>query len=462
MKKNYIIIILISIISLLINVNLFSQELKTRTVAGNLKTVWEMVWGPDNYIWFTEREGKVSRINPDTGEKTLLLTINSVLTGSERGLMGMAIHPDFDNFPYIYVVYNHGTTSDNTMIRIERYTYTGTKLENPTIIIDNIKGAINHDGARLHIDNELKLWFTIGDATIGSRAQDLTNVNGKLSRINLDGTIPDDNPFPDSPIWSFGHRNQQGLVFVSEKIYTSEHGASTNDEINLIKKGRNYGWPKVEGACNTNAEIEFCNANNVVEPILALSPNRTMAIAGIDYYNHTAIKEWTNSLLITSLKDATLVSAKLSENGEQVTGTSLHFAGEFGRLRDVCVSPTGRIFIATSNQDGRASSKFKDSMDKIIEILPVSTSIEEKDSGSNFISPNPASEYIIVKPSEGLEPSEGYKFQIFNTLGIELSSAGGDVNVVDGGGVFKIDISSLPAGVYFVKIGDKIEKFVKI
>jgi aldose sugar dehydrogenase len=371
-------------------------ELVTREVVGELRTVWEVLWGPDNNLWITERFGRISRINPETGDITHLITINDVFEGGERGLMGMDLHPDFENNPFVYVVYNYGSGATGTKIRISRYTYTGTSLTEPLILLDDIRGATVHNGARIKIGKDMKLWFTIGDAGTGSLAQSMENVNGKICRMNLDGSIPEDNPFPGSMIWSYGHRNQQGLVFANDKIYTSEHGTSTDDELNIIQKGRNFGWPHVEGFCTKPAEKVYCDANNVVEPILSLYPDYTLAIAGIDYYNHDLIPEWKNSILVTALKTALVLVAKLDETGENVIESKELFKNQFGRLRDVCVAPDGRVFIATSNQDGRAQSAFRDSMDKIIEIKP------SKSSGTNTIKmpddikifPNPSSNNV--------------------------------------------------------------------
>ncbi len=382
--------------------NITESELVTREVVSDLRTVWEVLWGPDNHIWITERYGRISRINPETGENFHLLTIEEVFEDGERGLMGMDLHPDFENNPYVYVVYNHGSGSTNTRIRISRYKYTGTSLTEPLILLDDVQGAWNHNGARIKIGNDMKLWFTIGDAANSSSAQSLDNLNGKLSRMNLDGSIPDDNPFPGSMIWSYGHRNQQGLLFANDKIYTSEHGASTDDELNIIQKGRNYGWPQVEGFCNKPAEKDFCDKNNVAEPILSLYPDYTLAVAGIDYYNHDLMPELKNSIIITTLKTELILVAKLDESGDNVIESTEIFKNRFGRLRDLCVAPDGRIFIATSNQDGRGSSAFRDIKDKIIEIKPQGTS------GANHLRTN---EEIKIFPNPS---SSGFSIEIPN------------------------------------------------
>lgn len=399
------------------------SDLVTRDVVADLRVVWEVLWGPDDNLWITERYGRISRINPESGEIFHLLTIEDVFEDGERGLMGMDLHPDFEKNPFVYIVYNHGSSSTNTKIRISRYKYTGSSLIEPLILLDDVQGAWNHNGARIKIGDDMKLWFTIGDAANSSSAQSLNNLNGKLCRMNLDGSIPDDNPFSGSMIWSYGHRNQQGLLFAYDKIYTSEHGASTDDELNIIQKGRNYGWPQVEGFCNKPAEKVFCDENNVAEPILSLYPDYTLAVAGIDYYQHDLIPELKNSILITTLKTELILIAKLDESGDNVIESTEIFKNQFGRLRDVCVAPDGRIFIATSNQDGRGSSAFRDMKDKIIEIKPYGTS------GANNLKTN---EEIKIYPNPS---SSGFSIKIpdnymYQTISI-TDSFGREVKVFD-------------------------------
>jgi glucose/arabinose dehydrogenase len=402
--KNLKMLIAIFLLNFSISFSMISEdELITREVRGNLKTIWEVLWGLDNYLWITERYGRISRINPETGELHELITIPDVYEIGECGLMGMALHPDLLNEPYIYVVYNH---LDNIKIKIKivRYKYTGTSLVEPKVLLDDIAGNWNHNGARIYVDNDLKIWFTIGDAGIESNAQSLVNLNGKISRMNIDGSIPTDNPFQNSMIWSFGHRNQQGLIFHNDKIYTSEHGAAIDDEINLIQKGRNYGWPKVQGFCNTEQEKIFCTENNVVEPILSLTPQSTYAISGIDLYTNNLINDWENSILITSLKNERIIVAKLNDEGDNIISTNEYFIRKFGRIRDVCISPDGKVYIATSNQDGRASGQFANVMDKIIEIKPKGLSVIENETNQQIIiSPNPSNSMFEIHLGDDFE-----------------------------------------------------------
>ena len=144
------------------------------------------------------------------------------------------------------------------------------------------------------------------------------SLNGKILRLNLDGSIPANNPTPGSLVYTLGHRNPQGLVRLpSGRIYSSEHGENTDDEINLIEAGRNYGWPNVEGYCSTTERNAFCAANNVREPLAIWTP--TLAVAGLAYYDHPAIPEWRGSLLMATLKASKLVQLQLSATGDAMT-----------------------------------------------------------------------------------------------------------------------------------------------
>ncbi len=215
----------------------------------------------------------------------------------------MALHPDFTSTPQVFVVYNYNNGS-NYEEKVVRYTYANTTLTSPMVIMDHIKAAGNHNGSRLLFTPDKKLLITTGDAGQSAIAQNQSALNGKVLRINTDGSIPTDNPTPNSPVWTSGHRNPQGLAYGNSILYSSEHGPSNDDEINIVDKGRNYGWPNVHGICNTNAEQTFCSENNIKEPIYSWTP--TLAVCGIDFYNSDTIPQWKNSLLLATLKDNTL------------------------------------------------------------------------------------------------------------------------------------------------------------
>jgi glucose/arabinose dehydrogenase len=323
-----------------------SVEIKDSVIVSNLNYPWEILWGPDNNIWMTERGGKISRVNPSTGVVTPLLNVPGVVSNGEGGLLGMVLHPDFASTPHVFIVfdYNNGT---NYREKVVRYTYAANALSSPVTIIDNIEASSIHNGSRLLISPDNKLFITTGDASNQSLPQNTSSVNGKILRLNLDGTIPADNPVPGNPFWSFGHRNPQGLVFANNKLYSSEHGPNNDDEVNIISKGKNYGWPSVHGFCDGSSESTFCNANSVVEPLKAWTP--TAAVCGLDYYNSDLIPQWKNSLLLVSLKNSRLYQLKLDDSFSTITQSNEYFTNDYGRMRDVCISPVGKVYICTSN-----------------------------------------------------------------------------------------------------------------
>ncbi len=395
-------------------ISIGSTQVDTQSVATNLDTPWEILWGPDDHIWFTERYGRVSRLDPDNGDLVELITIEEVHEESESGLLGMALHPGFPETPYVYLVYNY-LSGSAIKERLVRYTYENEALTSPVVLIEGIEGNSNHNGSRIVFDDENNLYFSTGDAGNTAYSQDLNSLNGKILRMNPDGTIPGDNPFEDSYIWTYGHRNPQGLVISPDGImYSSEHGPASDDEMNIIEKGRNYGWPQVKGYCDESSETDFCEANNVKEPIAAWTP--TLAVAGIDFYHHDAIPEFHNTILMATLKESELVQLTLSDDGMSVNEQERWFDNWFGRLRDVCISPDGRVFIAVSNRDGRGDPKPGD--DRIVEISPVTgtsanTSLPGKEPLKIY--PNPMEENGVISIAE---EHKGSDLKIYNSIGV--------------------------------------------
>lgn len=320
-----------------------------RILKSNLSYPWEILWGKDNHIWMTERIGNISRIDPKTGNSTFQFSVPDVVSSGEGGLLGMALHPEFDKTGFLYIVYNYNKNNRYTE-KVVRYTYQNNTLSNPFILLDDIPASNIHNGSRLLITADNKLLISTGDAASSSLAQNISSLSGKILRLNLDGSIPADNPYPGNSLWSWGHRNPQGMVFANNMLYISEHGPSVEDEINIIEKGRNYGWPDVTGPCDGN-EISFCNDKNIKQPIFS-SGNSTLAYCGLDYYNHSLISEWANSLLLVTLKDESLRQLKLSADGNSILSSKTYFKNKFGRLRDICISPDGKVYICTSNANG--------------------------------------------------------------------------------------------------------------
>ena len=324
-------------------------EIKDTILNGSLQFPWEILWGPDNQIWMTERDGKISKINPLTGAKTELLTIPDVVSIGEGGLLGMVLHPDFSSTSHVFVAYNYHNNLGHYRGKIVRYTYNGTGLISPQVLMENIPASSIHNGCRLLITPDLKLFITTGDAGDRSLSQNtfISVVNGRILRLNLDGSIPADNTVAGNPYWSIGNRNPQGLVYANNILYSSEHGETTDDEVNIIEKGRNYGWPTVQGFCDESTEQSFCTSNNIKEPIKAWTP--TIAACGLDYYDKNLIPQWKNSLLLVALKDARMYQMKLNSSYTSITSTTEYFTNKYGRMRDLCISPDGKVYICTSN-----------------------------------------------------------------------------------------------------------------
>lgn len=430
-----------------------TSSVDTSTIAMNLHVGWELIWGPDDMLWLTERNGYVTKVNPVTKAKKSILKINEVHEESESGLLGMALHPNFVDSPFVYLVYNY-LSGLSIKEKLVRYTYASAPdtLTTPVTLLDNISGNSNHNGSRLLISPDRKLFMTTGDAQTGSFAQDLSRIEGKVLRMNLDGSVPADNPFAGSLVYTFGHRNPQGILLAPNGIlYISEHGPNNDDEINILEKGRNYGWPTVMGYCNTSAEMTFCNANNVMEPIKAWTP--TIATAGIDYYNNPAIPEWENSIIMATLKESDFRVLKLSDNGTAITSETVHFNNLFGRLRDVCVSPGGEIFITTSNQDGRGTPD--DGDDRIIRIavsIPIGIKKNEEPTVSVTLYPSVFNNQFNIELKNN---ENAATFHLYNIYGSEIKKISIDPNL----GALTVERDNLASGMYFYSIGDHQKVF---
>ena len=344
------------------------EGLRVDNLVTGLDTPWDLAWGPDGQIWVTERGGRISRVNTSTGQRTTAGQVPGVEESGESGLMGLAFHPDFAGQPYVYAAHSY-LSSGSVRNRVVRMRWDGQAFGTPEVLLANIPGGGIHDGSRLAVGPDKLLYMTTGDAASGDLAQDRNSLAGKILRLTLTGQPAPGNPF-NTAIYSYGHRNPQGIVFhpTTGALYATEHGPSDNDEVNLIAASRNFGWPTVHGACDDDigAERAFCQANNVVEPLAMWTP--TIAPAGADIYVSDLIPQWKGSVLFASLKGTALYRLTLSADGTRVTAKETLFAGQFGRLRDVLVGPDGVVYLATSNRDGRGGPASDD--DRIIRVRP--------------------------------------------------------------------------------------------
>ena len=346
-------------------------DFTARPVVSNLHIPWDMVEGPDGYIWFTERIGLISRVHPDTGRVDTLLDMrNGVSNIVEIGLLSMALHPDFPDSPYVYAVY--ALYLDTWTKRVTRWRFDGKTLVEPFVIYEKKPADQWHQGCRLLILPDKTMLFTNGDRPSPDSTMHLDSETGKTIRINLDGSIPADNPIPGSRIWSMGHRNPQGLCRTPKgSIFASEHGDNIEDEINLITKSANYGWPKVEGMCDTPEEKEFCAQASVTEPVWSTG-QITLAPSGIEHYNHDRYPALKDKLLSVYLKGARLLVHDLNDDHTRITNTRKLLLHRYGRIRDVLVTSTGRLFLCTGNTGARGIEPFpKQNDDVIVELLPV-------------------------------------------------------------------------------------------
>ncbi|MDD3648106.1 MAG: PQQ-dependent sugar dehydrogenase [Candidatus Dojkabacteria bacterium] len=307
-------------------------------IATNLEIPWEIAFLDDDVMLITERPGKLLVADP----QILPLKIENVEHIGEGGLLGLAIHPDYASNNWIYI---YRTIQVNGLIenQVVRYNFTQNKLSNQTVILDGIQGSSVHDGGRIKFGPDSKLYITTGDAGNEDLAQDIDSLNGKILRINDDGSIPDDNPF-GTAVWTFGHRNPQGLAWDDTgRLWATEHGRSGIlsgfDELNIIEKGKNYGWPVIQGS-----EV----LQGLETPITQSGPDTTWAPAGAVFYN--------GSIFFTGLRGATLYEYKIEED-ELIS----HLTNEYGRLRAL-VLHDNFLYVSTSNRDGRGDPDIEDDM----------------------------------------------------------------------------------------------------
>lgn len=323
------------------------------TVAEGLDTPWALAFLPDNSILVTERPGRVRLISPDGHlQVDPVATIANVKEIGEGGLLGIAIHPDFTTNHFVYLYYTYSGT-DNSLNRVVRMTYQNNRLSDEKVILDNILGSANHDGGRIKFGPDKYLYIGTGDAERPSQAQDTKTLGGKILRITDSGEPAPGNPF-NNPVYSYGHRNVQGLTWDEKnQLWATEHGRSGAqsglDELNLIEAGKNYGWPTIQGN-QTKAGMETAKLN---------SGDTTWAPSGIAFLN--------GSVYFGGLKGQSLYEATITQIPIQLEP---HFSGEYGRIRDVVVGPDQRIYFTTSNLDGRGSPGKGD--DKVISVDPTS------------------------------------------------------------------------------------------
>lgn len=334
------------------------------TVATDLTVPWSIVFTDNSRILVSERTGAIKEVVNGEVNPTPLVTITDTATGGEIGLMGLALDPNYATNKLVYacVGYSSGNGFSDKVITL---TDTSTSLQPGTVILDNIPAGSNHAGCELAFGPDGKLYVSTGDATERNIAQDLSSLGGKILRVNTDGSFPEDNPFPDSAIYSYGHRNPQGIDWTTEgMIYEAEHGPSGNDgpgggdEVNLIQSGKNYGWPLVSHEQTRDGTIA---------PLITYTP--AIAPSSLLVYTGDAFPQFKNTLLIAGLRGQGVWWLQIDPSDPSTILSSQQLDEiSVGRIREITEGPDGYIYFTSSNTDGRGRPASDD--DKIYRLVP--------------------------------------------------------------------------------------------
>lgn len=333
---------------------------RPRVVASDLEVPWEIRFLPGGDLLVTERPGRVVRLSPD-GEEVRSDPVAGVVSRSESGLMGMALHPDFSESRRLYLCFTTGSDGGLSN-RVERFEYGPDGLSAGTPVVTGMRGAPFHDGCRLEFGPDGFLYVTMGDAGNDVDAQDTGSLNGKILRVDGDGNPAPGNPFGNE-VHTYGHRNPQGLAFdASGRLWSTEHGpsglSSGYDEVNLIIRGNNYGWPEIQGDET---------APEMVGPAVHSGSDDTWAPAGAAWRD--------GALFFGGLRGEALYRVEISPEALSPTAQRAaelevvpSFEGEYGRIRAVRTGPDGLLYFSTSNRDGRGNVREGD--DRILSVDP--------------------------------------------------------------------------------------------
>ena len=332
---------------------------RVEVVVKGLEIPWSFAFAPDGRLFVTERPGRVRIVDISRGTSDVALTLDDVFAQGEAGVLGLTLDPAFASNRLLYLYYT-ARTSGSAANRVVRYRESSGRLTEPTVLFDGIPANTIHDGGRLRFGPDGLLYVTTGDAASEDQAQDVASYAGKILRINTDCTTPRANPF-SSPIYSYGHRNPQGLDWhpATGELWESEHGATGNDEINVIDAGANYGWPRIEGT----ATLPMLRP-----PIVFYNP--ALAPSGASFYRGQRLPQFTNNFFVATLRGTLLLRLQVNAATRQVTGQERLLEGQFGRIRDVATGPDGNLYFCTSNRDGRGSPTSDD--DRIARIVSAS------------------------------------------------------------------------------------------
>ena len=330
------------------------------TVVSRVEVPWSLAFAPDGRLFFIERPGRVRIVQNGALLPQPALTLSDVVADGESGVLGIALHPDFARTHYVYVAYTARAVGGAPVNRLVRYREADNTLAGAVVLLDNLNAATIHDGSRVKFGPDGLLYMTMGDAAAADAAQSLSIYNGKILRLNDDGTTPRGNPF-STPVFSFGHRNPQGIDWhpVTGDLWETEHGNIGNDEVNVVEAGRNYGWPVIEADAQRPG---------METPIVFFTPS--VAPSGASFYRGALFPAFQNNFFFATLRGFHIRRLRLDPaNPRRVAAQEALVENRYGRIRDVVSGPDGYLYFSTSNRDGRNTPTADD--DRIMRLVPV-------------------------------------------------------------------------------------------
>jgi len=328
---------------------------RIETVTMNLEVPWGAAFGPDGDLYLTERPGRIQRVSTETELKEEVADLTDrVASRGEGGLLGLAFHPNDAGLAYTYQTYrSDANQSDGGLAnRVVRHRVSDG-FARESVVLDGIPGGKTHDGGRIAFGPDGALYVTTGDAGEGARAQDVDSLAGKVLRLTPDGDPHPDNPF-DNEVFTYGHRNPQGLAWRGNTPFSTEHGPDTDDEVNVLRAGRNYGWPEVMGPTD---------GDRFTDPLVSYTP--TIAPGSATFYDG-AIADWQGDFFFGTLAGVHLRRVRF--DGDEVVEQERLLDDRYGRLRTVFTGPEDHLYVTTSNQDGRGTPAPQD--DRVLRIHP--------------------------------------------------------------------------------------------